>query len=170
MYLGTAASGVLVWTWRTSDFHTMQEISWLNKQLDYTTGQNFSTWTLLCKMISYESHNRDSLRDRGPDVSQSGLCLREGQCSYSSYLQCQQDEELSSHFRLRLMVWCLDTEESLPLSLKYLFRWWSFLMPFIPAKSYACMSTSWPPGNVLGWLSHARAKREFPTRKSEHTN
>jgi hypothetical protein len=33
---------------------------------------------------------------------------------------------------------------------------------------YPCQSTSWPPGNVLGRLSHAKAKREFPTRKSEH--
>jgi hypothetical protein len=36
--------------------------------------------------------------------------------------------------------------------------------PFIPAKSYACMSMSWSPGNILGQLSHARTEREFPTR------
>jgi hypothetical protein len=35
------------------------------------------------------------------------------------------------------------------------------VMPFIPTKSVACMSTSWLLGNVYS-LSHAKAKKRGP--------
>jgi len=37
-------------------------------------------------------------------------------------------------------------------------------MPLIPAKSDACMSTSWSLGNVFRRLSHARVERGFLMR------
>ena len=43
--------------------------------------------------------------------------------------------------------------------------------PFIPTKSGACMSMSWPLGNIamLQWLSHTRAnKRVLDTIIGDH--